>query len=53
VSSGTGGVDRVRGALAGCDAFLTKPIDDVVLRRLLAAHGTSVSRPGPMRALQR
>jgi len=48
-----GGADRVRGTLAGCDAFLTKPIDDVVLRRLLAAHGTSMSRPGPSRALQR
>lgn len=46
-------VQRVRGSLAGCDAYLDKPVDDGALRRALSAHGASLSRPGPMRALQR
>ena len=39
-------LDRARGALAGCDAYLAKPLDDDALRRLLHHHsaGFSVSR---------
>ncbi len=32
-------LDRVRGALVGCDAYLAKPLDDVELQRLLLRHG--------------
>ncbi len=32
-------LDRVRGALAGCDAYLGKPLQDIDLRRLLVRHG--------------
>jgi CheY-like chemotaxis protein len=32
-------MDRVRGMLAGCDAFLGKPLDDAELERLLRRHG--------------
>jgi CheY-like chemotaxis protein len=31
--------DRARGALAGCDGFLGKPLDDAELAVLLARHG--------------
>ena len=32
-------LDRVRGALAGCDAYLAKPLDTAELERLLLRHG--------------
>lgn len=32
-------LDRARGALAGCDAYLGKPLDDGALARMLAEHG--------------
>ena len=32
-------LDRVRGALAGCDAYLGKPLDEVELQRLLLRQG--------------
>lgn len=38
VSAHCGELDRVRGALAGCDAFLGKPLDERELGRLLARH---------------
>lgn len=31
--------DRVRGRLAGCDAFLGKPLNELELQRLLLRHG--------------
>ncbi|MED5620604.1 response regulator [Ideonella sp. BN130291] len=46
-------VQRVRATLAGADAYLVKPVDDGSLRRLLAAHGATFTRPGPVRAIQR
>ncbi len=39
VTAHTGELDRVRGMLAGCDAFLGKPLDEQELERLLARHG--------------
>jgi CheY-like chemotaxis protein len=36
-------LDRVRGALAGCDAYLAKPLDEVELRRLLLRQGLRMS----------
>lgn len=32
-------LDRVRGALAGCDAYLAKPLQEAELERLLQRHG--------------
>jgi hypothetical protein len=34
----------VRGSLAGCDAYLGKPLADEVLRRTLNAHGATLTR---------
>jgi CheY-like chemotaxis protein len=36
-------LDRVRGMLAGCDAYLAKPLDSTVLAQLLAQHGVPVA----------
>ena len=30
--------DRVRGKMAGCDTYLTKPVDPAQLREVLARH---------------
>lgn len=60
VSAATAAVDRVRGSLAGCDAYLAKPIDEAQLSATLAglepaAFGTTLvrSRPGQHRAPRR
>ena len=37
-------MDRVRGALAGCDAYLGKPLDDVELQRLMLRQGLKVPK---------
>ena len=42
VTAHHGEVDRVRGALAGCDAHLGKPLDDDSLERVLAQHGVEL-----------
>lgn len=39
VSVHAGEMDRVRGMLAGCDAFFGKPPDMEAMRKLLAPHG--------------
>jgi CheY-like chemotaxis protein len=39
VSAHHGELDRVRGMLAGCDAYLAKPMDPMVLLQLLSQHG--------------
>ncbi|MFN9745650.1 MAG: response regulator [Betaproteobacteria bacterium] len=39
VSAHTSPSHRVRGQLAGCDAYLAKPLDEVELQRLLLRHG--------------
>ncbi len=49
VSAHHGEVDRVRGALAGADAYLAKPLNDDRLEQLLALHG--VRLPGAASAL--
>ena len=41
VSVHNGEMDRVRGALAGCDAYLAKPLDPAELERLLLRQGLS------------
>lgn len=39
VSAHASPTHRARGQLAGCDAFLAKPLDEVELQRLLLRHG--------------
>ena len=39
--------DRARGALAGCDAYLGKPLDEVELRRLMMRHGLRAAATPP------
>jgi CheY-like chemotaxis protein len=34
-------LDRVRGTLAGCDAYMAKPLDDALLRVLMRQHGVA------------
>lgn len=45
VSAHHGEIDRVRGALAGCDAYLGKPLDEAELRRLLQRQGVQTRAP--------
>jgi CheY-like chemotaxis protein len=45
VSAHNSQLDRARGALAGCDAYLGKPLDDVELQRLLLRQGLKAQRP--------
>ena len=47
VSAHQGELDRVRGALAGCDAYLGKPLDEVELHRLMLRHGVRPVTPPP------
>lgn len=44
VSVHSGEMDRVRGALAGCDAYLGKPLDEVELQRLMLRQGLKVPK---------
>ena len=41
VSAHRSELDRVRGMLAGCDAYLAKPLDPAALLGLLAQHGVA------------
>lgn len=45
VSAHASEVDRVRGTLAGCDAYLGKPLDAMELQRILLRQGL---KPGAM-----
>jgi twitching motility two-component system response regulator PilG len=44
--------DRIRGKMAGCDAYLTKPVDVHELNAVLAQHvrGAPAATPSPARA---
>ncbi|MEY4749775.1 MAG: hypothetical protein RIQ60_1989 [Pseudomonadota bacterium] len=44
--------DRARATLAGCDGFLTEPIDDDELRAMLARHDNAFERSFEPTALQ-
>ena len=46
VSASAAATDRVRGAFAGCDAYLAKPLDDEALRRGLRTLGLRLAAPG-------
>lgn len=39
VSAHASQIDRVRGGLAGCDGYLSKPLDEIELQRLLMRQG--------------
>jgi CheY-like chemotaxis protein len=45
VSAHSGHLERARGTLAGCDAFLGKPLDEAALLRLLRGNGMAPPRP--------
>ncbi|CAD5370239.1 Response regulatory domain-containing protein [Rubrivivax sp. A210] len=45
VSAHQAEADRVRGTLAGCDAYLGKPLDEVELHRLMLRHGVRAAPP--------
>lgn len=47
VSAHQSELDRVRGALAGCDAYLGKPLDEAALEQLMRRHGLSTD-PGAL-----
>ncbi|WKB51390.1 response regulator [Eleftheria terrae] len=38
LSSRAGAIDKIRGTLAGCDAYLTKPLDEQELVRVIGSH---------------
>ena len=44
VSGLSGPMDRVRGSLAGCDAYLTKPVDDAEFQRTVLSLDPALSR---------
>ena len=37
-SSRTGTIDKIRASMAGCDGYLTKPINEAELARTLSTH---------------
>lgn len=48
-SSRTGTIDKIRASMAGCDGYLTKPINEAELARTLSTHikrSLSVNAPG-------
>ncbi len=50
VSAQDSELDRVRAALAGCDAYLGKPLHDLALERLLLRHGLKAPPPAAVAA---
>ncbi len=54
LTSRGGTIDKVRGTFAGCDAYLTKPLDESKMLKVLLKYspelGDSVSTLGPSRA---
>ena len=44
LTSRGGSIDKIRGGLAGCDAYLTKPLNEVELLRVLSKHDDQVER---------
>ncbi len=48
-SSRTGTIDKIRASMAGCDGYLTKPINEAELARMLSTHikrSLTVRAPG-------
>jgi two-component system, cell cycle response regulator len=44
LTSRGGTIDKIRGTLAGCDAYLTKPLNEGELVKVLAKHDSSIER---------
>ena len=44
LTSRGGTIDKIRGTLAGCDAYLTKPLNETELVGVLAKHDQSIQR---------
>ncbi len=44
LTSRGGTIDKIRGTLAGCDAYLTKPLNETELIKVLAKHDSSIER---------
>ena len=44
LTSRGGSIDKIRGGLAGCDAYLTKPLNEVELLKVLSKHDEQVER---------
>ena len=44
LTSRGGSIDKIRGGLAGCDAYLTKPLNEVELLRVLSKYDEQVER---------
>ena len=44
LTSRGGSIDKIRGGLAGCDAYLTKPLNEAELLKLLSKHDAQVER---------
>jgi DNA-binding response OmpR family regulator len=44
LTSRGGTIDKIRGTLAGCDAYLTKPLNESELVGVLAKHDQSIQR---------
>jgi two-component system, cell cycle response regulator len=53
VSAHAAPTDRVRGTLAGCDAYLSKPLDDEALRARLRQLGLIADEPPKRKSRQR
>ena len=44
LTSRGGSIDKIRGGLAGCDAYLTKPLNEAELLKVLSKHDAQVER---------
>ena len=44
LAHGGGAIDRVRATFAGCDAYLTTPLESAELMRVLAQHDRTFER---------
>lgn len=44
LTSRGGNIDKIRGSLAGCDAYLTKPLNEAELLAVLSKHDQQVQR---------
>lgn len=44
LTSRGGSIDKIRGGLAGCDAYLTKPLNEAELLKVLSKHDEQVER---------
>ena len=44
LTSRGGSIDKIRGGLAGCDAYLTKPLNEVELLKVLSKYDEQVER---------